>query len=67
MAVNNAWRVVSMESIEGGMYGWDDSCVTQERGGTKAERANSKYAVNANGPQRRATDTGVTESLAGRV
>lgn len=69
VAVNNAWRVVSMESIEGGMHGWDDSCVTQDRDGVKAEWANNKYAVNVNGQAHQKTppDTRVMENVTGKV
>lgn len=38
VAVNNAWGAASMESIEGGMHGWDDSCVTEDRAGVKQNK-----------------------------
>lgn len=38
LAVNNAWRAVSMQSVEGGMHGWDDSCVTEDRGSAKQSK-----------------------------
>lgn len=78
LAVNNAWRAASTESMEGGMHGWDDSCVTED-GSRRCKTltgiyvqnepaASRKYAVNVNGhfPETPA-DISVTESCAGRV
>lgn len=57
-----------MESIEGGMHGWGDSCVTEDRAscttltGISVQdelTANSKYAVNVNGHSQRHQQTSV--------
>lgn len=49
LSVNNAWWAVSKESIEGGMHGWGDSCVTEFRGAGSTCITSWKYVVNVNG------------------